>query len=272
MASTDQISPELMHVLVVEDTALLRKMCQNFLSKRDYQVHLAKCGDDALSVIQAHHIDIILLDIGLPDVNGLDLMTEIKQDHQDIEIIVMTAKTSVENAVEAMRLGACDFIAKPIDYDHLDRSLRIAGRTRALKAENHRLRTMVDDVEDFDGLVGESQAMSQLKKIISRAAPTDEICLITGENGTGKEVVARVMHRLSKRRDQPFIAVNCGALTESLIESELFGHVKGAFSGADHPRLGCFRQAESGTIFLDEIGDMPVAMQVKLLRALETAR
>ncbi|MDA3959804.1 MAG: sigma-54 dependent transcriptional regulator [Planctomycetota bacterium] len=258
-----------LNVLVVDDSRLLRETCAGFLTGRGHSCIRAASASEAMRTIDSEAIDVVLLDIGLPDGNGLDLLAEIKASDETIQVIIMTATATIENAVAAMRHGAADFVTKPIDFDLLDKSLRIALRTRRLATENRSLRGQVAQSAGITGLVGEADAMRAAADLIRRIAPSNETCLILGENGTGKEVVARAIHRLSERVDGSFVPVNCGAIAENLIESELFGHVRGAFSGADAARKGLIRQAQGGTLFLDEIGDMPLPMQVKLLRALE---
>lgn len=267
MANEEQHGSGL-RVLVIEDTSLLRRMCENFLEGHGYGVAQAATAEQAMEIIEQEPIDIAILDLGLPDRDGLDLLAEIRSMEIALEVVVMTGKTSVDNAVRAMKLGACDFVTKPVDFEQLEQALRIATRSIKLEQENRSLRQQLSQ-SGRSGILGDAPATQQLISMVERVAPTDETVLLLGENGSGKDLVAQAIHRLSERGAEPFVAVNCGAIAESLIESELFGHRKGAFSGADNDRLGCFRQADGGTLFLDEIGEMPMAMQVKLLRALE---
>ena len=182
------------------------------------------CGDEALDLIEREHPDVAIVDLGLPDRKGLDLPSEIRVLNEDLQVIIMTAQSTLDNAVAAMRLGACDFITKPVDFTNMERSLAIANRTRSLKSENRLLRQQSGVPEAMGTIIGQSRVMSSVKKIITKIGPTDETVLVTGENGTGKEVVARAIHAVSLRSSGPFIAVNCGAIAENLIESELFGH------------------------------------------------
>ena len=257
-----------LRVLVVEDTSLMRRMCENFLGQRGYESICTGSAEEALKLVAEHRPDIALIDLGLPDRDGLDLLAELRQVAPALVTIVITGKGTVENAVRALKLGAIDFIVKPVDFDLLEHSLRGAARNARLASENAELRHRLA-ADAFAGLVGESPPMGRLRQLIGMVAGSGETVLITGENGTGKDVVARAIHAASPRSARPFVAVNCGAIAETIIESELFGHVKGAFSGAERDRTGCFRQADGGTLFLDEIGEMAPGMQVKLLRALE---
>jgi len=208
----------------------------------------------------------------MPDMNGVDLLREAKRIDPQVIGIMITAFASTESAVEALRLGAHDYLSKPFDVDELKAKVREALEHRRLKEENAALKKALAHAGDFANIVGESPAIQQLKERIRRVAPTPSTVLITGESGTGKELVARAVHAYSTRRSAPFVAVNCGALPETLLESELFGHVRGAFTGAESNKKGLFEVAEHGTILLDEIGEMSPVMQVKLLRVLQEQR
>lgn len=254
--------------LIIEDSHLVRRMCENFLGQRGYRTICANSAEAAFKQVAAHRPDIALLDLGLPDRAGLEVLAELRQTAPTLAIIVITGSGTAANAVRALKLGAIDFITKPIDFDLLEHALRGAARSARLASENTDLRKRLAG-DSLAGLVGESSSMDKLRQLIGLVAVSTETVLVTGENGTGKDLVARLIHNSGPRSGRPFVAVNCGAIAESIIESELFGHVRGAFSGAERDRTGCFRQAEGGTLFLDEIGEMAPTMQVKLLRALE---
>ena len=253
-------------VLVVEDSRSSQRLCSVFLEKHNYRVVRAVV-DEALELIERENPDIAIVDLGCPIARDWIYYRKSVSLMRIRRVIIMTAQSTLDNAVAAMRLGACDFITKPVDFTNMERSLAIASRTRTLTSENRLLRQQ--RCARSHGYHYRPESGHGFGKKIMKIGPTDETVLITGENGTGKEVVARSIHGVSLRSSGPFIAVNRGAIAENLIESELFGHVKGAFSGANAARTGYFRQAEGGTLFLDEIGEMTPAMQVKLLRALE---
>jgi two-component system, NtrC family, response regulator PilR len=257
-------------VLVVDDEPGLREMLSILFRREGYQVTTAPgfvAARDALRNAPKAY-GVILADLMMPDGSGLDVVTFAKQVAPDTEVIVMTAHSTVETAIEAMKRGAYDFVTKPFATSELRALVSKAFEKRALVTENARLRAQVDRQQPKD-LLGHSAPMKRILELVQRVASGRSTVLITGESGTGKERIARVLHESSDRKDKPFRVVNCGAIPEALVESELFGHEKGAFTGASARKLGFFREAEGGTVLLDEIGELPLAMQVKLLRVLQ---
>jgi len=244
-------------VLVVDDEPSMREMLFIMLKREGYDVVLADCGKTAVEILRRRPIDLLISDIKMPDMSGVDVLRKAKELHRDIVAIMITAFKSTESAVEALRLGAHDYLDKPFDIEQLKAVVRNAFEQRRLRAYH---------------IVGESPQIQRMQERISRVAPTNSTILITGESGTGKELVARAIHGQSKRSARPFIPVNCGALPEALLESELFGHEKGAFTSADSTKSGLVEAAERGTLFLDEISEMSPMMQVKLLRFLQERR
>ncbi len=255
-------------LLIVDDEVLQRGMLAGFLRKQGFEVREASSGEEALEQLAREGADAVLSDQRMPGMGGLELLRRVRERNPEISVLLLTAFGSIENAVQAMREGAFGYITKPVDLDALLPQLRQALEHRRLLGENRVLRERLDRYEQ-SGLVCESEAMRQVYSLVSRAAPSDSTVLIQGESGTGKEVIARSLHRLSARTEAPFVAVNVGAIPESLLESELFGHEKGAFTGADRQRLGVIERARGGTLFIDEVGDMPAAAQLKLLRVLQ---
>ena len=265
------IVPPPVKILVVEDEPGLRQMLEILFRREGYAVVSAPGCRAAVEAITGHPqpFPLVLTDLSMPDGSGLDVISSAKGRSSATEIILITAHSSVENAILAMRSGAYDFVAKPFKPTELAALVAKALEKSALVSENLRLRARVNEDEQGRSLLGKSEAMRRVLEVIDRAAPTRATVLITGESGTGKERVARAIHQRSDRAEQPFLVVNCGALPESLIESELFGHEKGAFTGAQHKRSGLFRDAHGGTVLLDEIGELPQSLQVKLLRTLQ---
>jgi len=255
-------------VLVVDDEAAVRESLRMLL-KKESDVETAQDVDSALAAIEASTPDLILLDVVMPGRSGLDLLPELAERGLRIPVIVLTATNTVAVAVQAMKAGAADFLTKPFELDALRIKVRQLLNHRALELEVERLRDEVEDRQQLGEMVGRSSAMREIFRTIERVAKTQASVLITGASGTGKELVARAMHSLSPRTEAPFIAVNCGAIPHDLIESELFGHERGAFTGATDRRIGRFEAAEGGTLFLDEIGELDPSVQVKLLRALQ---
>ncbi len=256
-------------ILIVEDEDLMRELLSKILEGENYRIYQAPSGEDALRILQDQTIDLILTDLRLKGMNGLQLLTEARAQDPEIVVVVMTAYASVETAVEAMRKGAYDYITKPFINDEIRVMLRRALNQRHLSRENRHLKRELRERYRFENIVGTSEAMEKVYRLVEKVSAISTNVLIYGETGTGKELVARAIHYNSERAERPFVAVNCGALTESLLESELFGHVKGAFTGAIANREGFFRKADKGTLFLDEISEVSHALQVRLLRAVQ---
>ena len=259
-------------VLVVDDEPSMRQMLSYVLKREGYDVVVASNGGDALRALSSQAIDLLVSDIRMPDMSGVEVLKAARRMDGDIAGIMITAYASTETAVEALRLGATDYVSKPFDLDELKLVVRGALERRQLRQENVRLKRLVGEVHQFSNMIGRSEAMLAVFNLIATIAPTTSTVLITGESGTGKELAARAIHFNSLRRDRSFVAVNCGALPETLLESELFGHMRGAFTGADANKKGLVEVADKGTIFLDEISEMSPAMQVKLLRVLQERR
>lgn len=253
-------------ILIIDDEASIRQSLSGALSDEGYRVASAPSASQAIEIIRKDNPDLILMDIWMPDIDGLTALNEIKNQGIEIPIIMMSGHGTIETAVKATKLGAFDFVEKPIELDRLLVLIRNALSAKDLIQENQALRKQITNRKL---LIGESTSILQIKELIKRVAPTSGSVLITGENGTGKEVVAQMIHSLSSRFKKPFIEVNCAAIPEELIESELFGHEKGSFTGALQMRRGRFDLADHGTLFLDEIGDMSLKTQAKILRILQ---
>jgi DNA-binding NtrC family response regulator len=256
-------------ILIVEDDDLMRELMTKILAGEHYHIFQASSGEEALKLLQEQTIDLVLTALRLTGMNGLQLLTEVRTFDQEVVVIVMTAYASVETAVEAMRKGAYDYLTKPFINDEIRVMLRRALNQRHLSRENRHLKRELRERYRFENIVGHSEAMEKVYRLIEKMSGISSNVLIVGETGTGKELVARAIHYNSERSDRPFVAVNCGALTESLLESELFGHLKGAFTGAIANQEGFFRKADKGTLFLDEISEVSHGLQVKLLRAIQ---
>ena len=256
-------------VLLVEDKESLRKMLRLALEREDYHVLEAEDQPQAVDLLQTHRVALVLSDLKLPRGDGFGVLRSAKDVDPDLPVIVMTAYGSVEDAVRAVREGALDFLAKPVDPDHLLAQVRRAIEQRRLATENLLLREELAVRRGLPHIVGEHDSLKKVMAAVQRAAGTETTVLIEGESGTGKELVARAVHAMSERADGPFVAINCAAIPESLLESELFGYEKGAFTGAVARKLGKFEVAHRGTLFLDEIADLPSPLQAKVLRAIE---
>jgi len=257
-------------ILVADDEESIRWVLSKALSKKGYQIDLAESGSEAQSLFNQNSYDLAILDIKMPGVTGLELLRNFREERPETLVIIMTAESSMENAVEAMKSGAYDYITKPFDLNAIDAVILKAQKASEVSEEVHRLKSELQGQYQLDrSIIGNSQEMQNVYKVVGKTAPSDITVLITGESGTGKELVARAIHYNSPRLGKPFIALNCAAIPRELLESELFGHEKGAFTDAKERRAGKFEQADGGTLFLDEIGDMPLELQAKLLRVLQ---
>jgi DNA-binding NtrC family response regulator len=256
------------NILIVDDETVVRDSLGKWFEEEGYNVDTASTAREALLKLPAEHWDLALVDIKMPGMDGLELQRKIHDVDPETIIVIMTGYASVETAVQALKDGAYDYITKPFDPDDLAHVIRRALEHRQVKQENVRLRESLEEIQGVD-LVGQSEPMAKVKELIHTVAPTDTTVLITGESGTGKELVAQAIHNLSSRRFMPMVVIHCGALTETLLESELFGHEKGAFTGAQYRKKGKFEVAEGGTIFLDEISDISLKTQTDLLRVLQ---
>jgi DNA-binding NtrC family response regulator len=257
------------HILLVEDETALREAIAEQLADRGFQVAQAESGEAALARLADFAFDIIITDLRLPGISGTSVLDAAVERYPDIVAIIVTGFGTVKDAVEAIKRGAWDFVSKPFQIDELLHALDSALEQRRLKSENAYLRAQLEERYRFEGIVGKGPAMKKLFQLLETVAPTSSTILVTGETGTGKEIVARAIHHNSARRSQRFVALNCSAIPETLLEAELFGHVRGAFTGAVGNRQGRFEQAHKGTLFLDEVGTMSVGLQTKLLRALQ---
>jgi len=256
-------------ILVVDDDPAHRAMLGTLLSGWGYTIVEAEDGSTATEKVRERAFDLVLMDIRMIKVSGLEALTEIKAFNPAVPVIMMTAYSSVETAVDALKHGAYDYLTKPLDFDELRLSMERAMDHRQLREENRLLRESLGSHFDRQNIIGRSPAMVRLLETVAQVAPSEATVLITGESGTGKEMIAGALHFNSPRKDGPFVKINCAAITETLLESELFGHEKGAFTGAYRQKEGRFRQAHGGSLFLDEISEMSLAMQVKLLRVLQ---
>lgn len=253
-------------ILVTDDEKSIRNSLREILEFEDYRVLEAEDGEETFSVLEQNHVDLLLLDIKMKGMDGMEVLKRLKDEGWDFPVIMISGHGNIELAVSATKLGAFDFIEKPPDLNRLLVSVRNALDRRALARENKNMRSKLPEVPE---IIGESNAIKEIKATIEKVAPTNSRVLITGENGTGKELVARWIHEKSHRKTGPIVEVNCAAIPSELLESELFGHEKGAFTGATSQRIGKFEQADGGTLFLDEIGDMSPDAQAKVLRALQ---
>ena len=256
-------------VLIVDDEAAQRSALAGFLRKKGYEIIQADSAGQALAAVEQQVVDLVLSDLRMPGMDGSRLLIELKSRNPGLDVIIMTAFGTMEEAVQAMKNGARDFITKPIDLAQLEVILAKAVERKQLISENERLRQLVDERVRFSGILTRSETMERALSIAARAAASRITVLVLGESGTGKELVAKAIHLASPRAARSFVAINMAALPETLVESELFGHEKGAFTGADKMRQGRFEAADGGTLFIDEVGDMPLSIQAKLLRVLQ---
>jgi two-component system NtrC family response regulator len=256
-------------ILIIDDDDSFRRVLEYNLEEENYQVISAASGEEGLILFRQHAPDLVITDMKMAKISGLDVLQVIKNESPDTLVIIFTAHGAIDQAVEAMKLGAYDYITKPVSRDELKLVVRKALHLNELSAENKNLKLRLSNKEEFKHIIGASEAMTEVFSQVRKVADTEATILLTGESGTGKELVARAIHEQSSRRESRFIAINCSAIPRDLLESELFGHVKGAFTGAIRDQHGKFQQAQGGTIFLDEICELPLAMQPKLLRVLQ---
>jgi DNA-binding NtrC family response regulator len=256
-------------ILVVDDEEIVIRSCLRILEGNGYEIDVAHDGHDALRKVESNTYDVMILDIMMPNLGGLEVLRRVKETHPDVDVIMITGLSQIDTAVQAMKLGAFDYISKPFEPDELKLVVQRARERRQLLQENLNLKSAVSSKYRFDNIIGSSPPMQAVYRLVAQCAPTNSTVLLTGESGTGKELIARAIHYNSLRKDKPFVPVDCNSLSENLVESELFGHVKGAFTGAITSKKGMFEVAGSGSLFLDEIGNFSPAMQAKLLRVLQ---
>lgn len=257
-------------ILIVDDEKIVRESLCHWFEEEGYKIDTAEDAEHALKLFEKHKYDLLLVDMKMPGMSGLELLEKIKEIDEDCIFILITAYASVPTAIKALKNGAYDYITKPIDPDELEHIVQKAISQKKLQKENDQLKEQIDEIIKPDNLIGESRQMKKIYDLITTVSQTDTTVMLRGESGTGKELVAKAIHINSKRKYFPIITVNCGAMAETLLESELFGHEKGAFTGAHYRRKGKFEMADGGTIFLDEIGSVSQKMQVELLRVIET--
>jgi DNA-binding NtrC family response regulator len=259
-----------MSILLVEDEDEFRDTCAMWMSRKGHRVAQAPNGHDALHLCAKNHFDVVVLDLNMPGLSGLEVIDRLKADEVESQVIVLTGEATVDTAVQAMKLGACDYLSKPFPLPELEERCRMAFDQGQLRKENRQLKEVVRRTRKAaPKMIGDSPQMQRVLRLIERAGPSDKAILIQGDSGTGKELVARAIQACSLRADKPFVTINCAALPEQLVESELFGHEKGSFTGATETKSGLFEVADGGTLFIDEIGELPLSLQPKLLRVLE---
>jgi DNA-binding NtrC family response regulator len=256
-------------ILIVDDEEPARASLGQILGEDGYEVILAADGEEAIRLVAQESPDILLTDLRMPGMDGHELLTRVRQGYPDVSVVIMTAHGTIRSAVQALQEGAEDYLTKPIDVEELEHLIDQISKKKELLAERQVLRERLDEKYRFENIIGRSPAMLEVFRMVEQVAPTQASILIGGESGTGKELIAQAIHQRSPRRDAPFVKVSCAALPETLLESELFGHERGSFTGAVARRAGRFELAAGGTIFLDEVGDIPPGMQVKLLRFLQ---
>ena len=256
-------------ILIVDDEEIVIRSCLRILDGDEFQVESVRDGREALSKVEENSYDVMILDVMMPNIDGLEVLRRVKETHPNVDVIMITGLSQIDTAVQAMKLGAFDYISKPFEPDELKLVVQRALERRRLLQENLNLKSEVSSKYRFENIIGLSPQMQAVYRLIAQCAPTSSTVLITGESGTGKELIARAIHYNSLRKDKPFVAVDCNALSENLLESELFGHVKGAFTSAVVNKKGMFELAGSGTLFLDEIGNISMSIQAKLLRVLQ---
>ncbi|NOX17342.1 MAG: sigma-54-dependent Fis family transcriptional regulator [Chlorobi bacterium] len=256
-------------ILLIDDEPSQIASMKSFLSRRGHKILTASNGKEGLEAVKENVIDLVLTDFRMPEMNGLEALKEIKQINPEIDVVVITAYGNVEDAVDIMKSGAYDYLSKPIDLDELENLIKRIAEKKLLLRENKQLRAQLENKFKFESIISHSGKMEDVLNLAGRVADSKATVLIRGESGTGKELIARAVHFASGRKNKPFVTVNVAALSENLMESELFGHEKGAFTGAVGARVGRFEEADGGTLFIDEVGDVPLTVQVKLLRALQ---
>ncbi|MEW6381516.1 MAG: sigma-54 dependent transcriptional regulator [bacterium] len=256
-------------VLLIDDEDQQLKLLHTFLTRQGHKVFTADNGQTGCEIAQKNIIDLVVSDFRMPGGDGLMVLKKVKELNPDIEVVIMTAFGSVEDAVGIMKAGAYDYLPKPVDLDEFDHLIKRIQEKRLLVAENRLLKQQLQEKIKFDGIFSQSGDMDEVMNMAARVAPSKTTVLVRGESGTGKELIARAIHYASPRKNRPWVVVNVAALSESLLESELFGHERGAFTGAMQQRIGRFEQADGGTLFIDEVGDIPLSVQVKLLRAIQ---
>jgi DNA-binding NtrC family response regulator len=256
-------------ILIVDDEEIVIRSCRRILDDSIYVVDSTHDGQDALRKVDETEYDLMILDIMMPGMDGLEVLQNVKERHPDVDVIMMTGLSEIQTAVKAMKLGAFDYLSKPFDPDELKLVVDRALERRQLQQENRKLKTEVSSKYRFENIIGSSPPMQAVFGLIAKCAPTNSTVLITGESGTGKEMIARAIHYNSLRKDQPFVTVDCNTLSENLLESELFGHTKGSFTGAVANKRGMFDIANNGSLFLDEFGNIPLSTQAKLLRVIQ---
>jgi len=256
-------------ILLIDDEATQLESLQRFLNRRDYEVYTARSGPAGYDLALKHPINIVLTDYRMPDWNGYEVLRKMQELNPNIDVVVLTAFGTIDDAVEIMKSGAYDYLTKPIDLDELESVLERIAEKQQLVRENQQLREQLKQRFKFDAIISQSGAMEEVLNTAARVAPSKATVLVRGESGTGKELVAKAIHYAGERKETPFIPVNVAALPENLLESELFGHEKGAYTGATGRRIGRFEEADGGTLFIDEVGEIPLAVQAKLLRAIQ---
>jgi DNA-binding NtrC family response regulator len=264
-----QAAKSVLDILLVDDDAELRADMANYFARQGHAVEQCASGEEGLGLLERRAFDVIVLDLMMPGMTGIDVLKQLRDRHTECEVVVLTGEATVEAAVEAMKLGAREFLTKPISLKELDRLVRKAHETGQLRKENERLKAVLRHQHKPTQIVGQSPQMQEMFRLIARVGPTNKPILIQGESGTGKELVARALHEASPLADKPLVVINCAALPETLLESELFGYEKGAFTGAVGTKQGLFEVADGGTLFIDEIGELALGLQAKLLRVLE---
>lgn len=260
---------EKMRIMVVDDEMIVRESFYHWFDKYGHEVDTAASGEEALQKLEKRPFDLLFVDIKMPGMDGLELLDAVKNQYPETDVVIITAYGSIESAVKAMKSGAGDYLLKPFKPEHINLVMEKIQQQKALKSQYQYLKKQIGEMTRFDNIIGQSSAMTRVFEMIPEVAGSDAPVLLSGETGTGKELVAKAIHARSSRANHPFIAINCGAMTESLLESELFGHCKGAFTGADKNRKGFLEVVSGGTLFLDEVGEISLKMQVDLLRVLE---